>query len=732
MELKIPAHIREDGTEQSLEDHLTETGKLAAEFCSEFGLEALGSTLGRAHDIGKNTKGFEKRIRSQGPKVDHATAGAQGLFKLSQQRWNPYLSKLFLACPVMSHHSGLPDFGSKIDSSDGGTLFGRLKKKVPDCSEVFQIVNPEIPDAQLLRKIKFHNEKDFCFQMSFAAKMVYSALVDADYLDTERFMSDGNVKRAETDSLDAIDAVVTEKITVKGWLEEQNPDSIGGRRSEILRHCIEQGKTTERGLFKLSAPTGSGKTVSSFMFALKHAVHNRLRRIIYVIPYSSIIEQNAMEFRNLAGNSNVLEHHSGFDFTQESEELKMLELATENWDIPIVVTTSNQFFESLYGYKTSASRKIHNIANSVVIFDEAQKLPSEFLIPCLEAVRSLNLNFGVSAVFCTATQPAIGAVFKDLNNMTELCPRVDEQFAYFKRTNFENLGVLSKQDLIAKLENEDQALCIVNTRKSAQELFSGLNHDGREIFHLSTAMHKKHRQETIRKINQLIQEGKPCIVISTSLVEAGVDMDFQSVYRQLAPLDSLIQAAGRCNRNGKRNRADCSTYIFDFDEDKSPKSLNRQIKITRSLIEENKNLNLEDPELINEYFRRVYNLAGQNALDSKGIIAMLNKQNPEFRNAGSNFKLISNDDYKVLINENDEIGQSIEKIEAGFAEKKDFRKIQNYSINVNEQLIRDYLGAGYIQPINNLEKTYILVSYDKYTAELGLDLSKIEGEALFL
>ena len=293
--------------------------------------------------------------------------------------------------------------------------------------------------------------------------MLYSCLVDADFLDTEQFMNNGTVQRDSGENMD----VLLEKLQnyIAKWLINRNDTTIDGRRSEILRNCLEMGKSS-KGLFQLTVPTGGGKTVASLAFALQHAVENHMDRVIYVIPYTSIIEQNAQVFREILGSENVLENHSNVDY-ESSEEFKPMQLAAENWDKPVVVTTNVQFFESLYANKSSKCRKLHNIVNSVIIFDEAQMLPANYLKPCMAMIEELLQQYGTSIVLCTATQPALQQFLPEKYVARELCPRREEQFRFFERVTYQNIDTITEEEMAEKLQQEWHALCIVNTRKKS-------------------------------------------------------------------------------------------------------------------------------------------------------------------------------------------------------------------------------------------------------------------------
>ena len=448
------------------------------------------------------------------------------------------------------------------------------------------------------------------FSLSTFTRMIYSCLVDADFLDTEYFMKNGLVERQSGQSMNILLKKLENRIS--DWLKNNDIDTVNGRRTEILRNCIEEGKR-DRGIFRLTVPTGGGKTIASLAFALNHAVKHHMDRIIYVVPYISVIEQNAEVFREILGNENVLENHSNVDY-EDSEELRPMQLASENWDKPIVVTTNVQFFESLFSNKSSKCRKLHNMANSVIIFDEAQMLPNDYLKPCLTAIEELVINYKVSAVLCTATQPALDAFFCNIKQITELCPRTEEQFEFFKRVHFENDGKLSEEDVEECLLRETQALCIVNTKKKAQKIYNAMREDG--VYHLSTSMYPKHRKRMLKQIKERLREGKKCIVISTSLVEAGVDLDFYTVYRQLSGIDSIIQAAGRCNREGKRTIEESKVVIFQFDDAEKVPGQRQQMDVSKALLANE--CKIEDMQTVTRYFEMLYHMRGE-SLDKKKI-----------------------------------------------------------------------------------------------------------------
>ena len=509
-------------------------------------------------------------------------------------------------------------------------------------------------------------------------------------------------------------------------------ESIGGRRSEILRECMKKG-TLSKGLYQLTVPTGGGKTIASLAFALQHAVKNNMKRVIYVIPYTSIIEQNAKVFREILGNYNVLENHCNVDY-ESSEDFIPLHLAAENWDKPVVVTTNVQFFESLYANKPSKCRKLHNIANSVIIFDEAQMLPGNYLKPCVAMMEELLLNYGVSIVLCTATQPALLQFFSKSIIPTELCPRMDEQFQYFERVKYQDIGTITEENMAQKLQNEMQALCIVNTRKRAQGLFDQLKGEG--VFHLSTSMYPLHRKRVIEEIKSRIENGEKCILISTSLIEAGVDLDFMSVYRELAGVDSIIQAAGRCNRNGKRAKEDSIVHIFRWEDKESIPSQRQQIDVTKNLMAEGKDIS--NLEVVTEYFSRLYHIKGD-SLDKKRILSEFRDEEYNFATVAREFNLIEENTVMVFIPKEPEAIDLLNEIEMKGITKSLMRKSGQYCVNVrrssagrSENLFEKMYYDGILEPVQGGgQDFYKLIRNEIYQDETGLKLDVELGQALF-
>ena len=516
------------------------------------------------------------------------------------------------------------------------------------------------------------------------------------------------------------------------WLTNTDRNTVNGRRTEILKACLEKGKEPS-GLFQLTVPTGGGKTVSSLAFALHHAIRHDKQHVIYVIPYTSIIEQNAAIFKNILGYENVLEDHCNVVFESE-EELGRSQLAAENWDKPVIVTTNVQFFESLFSNKTSKCRKLHNIANSVIIFDEAQMLPVRYLQPCIRAITELIVNYRCSAVLCTATQPSLQAFFPGTMKCEEICPDVKGQYEFFRRTDIQEIGKISEEQLVALLKQETQVLCILNSRRQVQKVYEAVKEEG--TYHLSTLMYPEHRKRLLREIRDRLKEGKTCRLIATSLVEAGVDFDFQMVYRELAGIDSVIQAAGRCNREGKRRKDDCHTLVFTLEKSADihlPPELKQPIVAAEQTAE--KYEDIASLEAIQGYFKRLYYYKGEKGLDVKGIVEQLEKGGRSllfpFADIADEFSLIEEGNTKtILIDQELKAQEIVQRIRWGEHSRQLVREAGHYSIHIFEKDFENLNGAGKLEALDL--KFYRLRNPEQYTNEMGLILNAERGEAVFL
>lgn len=701
------AHISGDKTRnQTLLEHLKGTAELAGDFSSAFHCREWGYGCGMMHDVGKYSEKFQKRLYG-GNITDHATAGAKELYGRKN---------LIGAYCVSGHHSGLLDGGQFADVGGEATLKGRMQKTLEDY-QAFQteVEIPDFPSSIPLRQLGKGG-----FSLSFFIRMLFSCLVDADYLDTEAFMTEKAVCRGGFDSIDTLFGRLFDHI--KPWLQNNDIDTINGRRTAILKACLEMGKR-EKGIFQLTVPTGGGKTLSSLAFALCHAREHHLSRIIYVIPYTSIIEQNAKVFKDILGERNVLEDHCNVVY-EDSDELNMAQLATENWDCPVVVTTNVQFFESLFASKTSKCRKLHNIANSVIIFDEAQMLPVNYLKPCIQAISEMVYNYQSTVVLCTATQPSLKRFFPPQMKISEICPDVKGQYEFFRRTVLKNVGKLSEAQLVSRLEEHAQVLCILNSRKHVQKVYEALKEE-EGIFHLSTFMYPKHRKRLLSVIKERLKSGYPCKLVATSLVEAGVDFDFPTVYREMAGTDSIIQAAGRCNREGKRPRDSCETVIFTLEKEEKIyiiQSLQRPIKVGEQVSERYEDI--ASPEAIEEYFKRLYHFSGE-SLDVKDIVGQMGVKSLffPFATVANQFKLIEEKKDEIgtiLIDKEPEAKIIAERIRRGERSRQLVREAGRYCVNVFDEDFKNLDQAGRLQAIGM--DFYLLSNREQYTEEKGLEV----------
>ena len=494
-----------------------------------------------------------------------------------------------------------------------------------------------------------------------------------------------------------------------------------------------------RGVYTLTVPTGGGKTVASLAFALRHAAAHNLQRVIYVIPYTSIIEQNAQVFREILGENNVLEHHSNVSFDLSDgaapEEVRRA-LAAENWDMPVVVTTAVQFFESMYASRSSKCRKLHNLANSVIIFDEAQMLPLPHLRPCAAAMASLAEQFRSTVVLCTATQPSLDDLlhtYAPSCPVTELCPQTAALYSRFRRVCFRQAGTLTDEALAEQLSGQAQVLCIVNSRKAAQSIFSLLPSEG--SYHLSTLMIPAQRQSLLQEIRSRLKAGLPCRVVSTSLIEAGVDVDFPAVYRELAGLDSVMQAAGRCNREGRRAASESPVTVFERTE-LPPVLFRTAIGAAREALAGGRDPGA--PETMARYFRSLRDLTGT-ALDKLGVVAAFERGisgcGLPFRTVAETFRLIDQNTHTIYIPYQDGAAL-LEQLQAWGGTRALYRKLGRYAVSVYDQHFKALYTAGALLTAKEVPAldpdSAILSDMALYSETMGLSLEPEAGKAEFI
>jgi CRISPR-associated endonuclease/helicase Cas3 len=497
-------------------------------------------------------------------------------------------------------------------------------------------------------------------------------------------------------------------------------------------------------MFALTVPTGGGKTLTSLAFALDHAIAHQLDRVIYVIPFTSIVEQNAAVFRKALGELGrldgvIVEHHSAYTEPGELEHTSIakLRVATENWDARIIVTTSVQFFESLYAARPSTCRKLHNIANSVVILDEAQALPLRLLRPCVTVLDELTLNYRTSIVLCTATQPALNAPQFDggFTDVRELAPDPQRLFHTLARVRVEIASLLDDEQLTQRMRDHDQVLCIVNNRRHAQALFESIK-DEPGARHLTTMMHAKHRTRVLGEVRQRLKDKRPCRLVSTSLIEAGVDVDFPHVLRAEAGIDSIAQAAGRCNREGERSRDESVVTVFSpANSDWQPP---RELEALADCAREVWRKRGHDPlslAAIEQYFGDVYWRKGHAELDEHNLLGYIEDDRDAFafERMENDFRMIDNADMPIIVADDVESKGLVAELREAKQCGDLPRKLQPYLVQVRPKVLMRLVATGAVQPVNkDVFGTQFmeLIRLDLYDPNCGLKVDADNGPSI--
>jgi len=695
---------------QPLQEHLVNVARLAKKLAEPFNAADWAYLAGLWHDVGKYSSEFQQRISVAGGEnahietvghVDHSTAGAQ-----HAEKTLGHAGKV-LAYTIAGHHGGLPD-GESNDSC----LRTRLNKDIPS----YSACPPELLQAAVLKLPLTLEPKQAGIQLSVFIRMVYSALVDADFLDTEQFVDpEKSAVRAGYRTLIELEPVFFDKLT--RLRQTATKSSVNEQRDIVLRQCLTAADRP-MGILSLTVPTGGGKTLSSMAFALKHAIKHRLKRIIYVIPFTSIIEQNAEVFRTMLDQDAVLEHHSNFE--PENEDYRS-RLAAENWDAPVIVTTNVQFFESLFANRSSRCRKLHNISESVVILDEVQTIPAPYLLPCLEMLKELAATYRTSIVLCSATQPAVQKrddFNRGLEEVTEIIDNRQGLSNALKRTRVTVITQTSDADLAKLLGQRRQVLCVVNTRKHARNLYAAIQ-DKNGLYHLSALMCPVHRSQVLDVIRKHLRDGDVCKVISTQIVEAGVDIDFPVVYRSMAGIDSIAQAAGRCNREGKLTVGE----VFLFRPEKGiPAGYFRQTAQTTESVLRKYSDDVLSLAAIEDYFKLYYWTKGDDALDENGILddlrAGLKKGDFLFKSIAEKFHFIRDDMKPVVILFDDTARRVVASLD--YSEKPAWlsRQLQRYTVAVHPGEWNSLLSMGSIQVKGGMFP--VLVDEALYSKDIGL------------
>ena len=746
---------------QPLSQHLLAVASLARNFADALGLrddtvENEAFLAGLLHDLGKYRPAFQKRLHG-GPATLHAIYGAAYAFESGQ---------VGTTFAIAGHHAGLHDLANLQDAIcmaknelDPVSLVVLLEKEL-------SATLPNFPGAPAHIDCLDNDETAAALSTEFYTRILFSCIVDADRLDSAFWAKPGvNTTDlckigAPLDAVALLDLVETARNRKRATAPD---DDLSHARNLIFDACVTSGAQVP-GFFSLTVPTGGGKTLSAMAFALAHAKKNELRRIIVVIPYLSIIEQNATEYRSILDPENkgiVLEHHSSVKprINASHEECEHLELVTENWDAPIIITTSVQFIESLFAASPSRARKLHNIARSVVIFDEVQTLPSHLLSPVLNVFRELSKNYGVSFVFSSATQPAfrksvsLPEGFRD-EELYEIAPDPKHLFKTLCRVEYRFDPPETRRDwetLAGELAAVPQCLCVVNLTRHARELWEVLkNHvnDGTVPIHLSSAMCPAHRFALIRCIRKRLKAGRPCRVVSTQLIEAGVDVDFPTVWRSMGPLDSIVQVAGRCNREGKLKDAVSGqaipgiVHIFTPADNKLPTGIyntaTNQAAITLSSFGGNAAETLAvNPDIFRDYFTSLYSLSDTDYTRRGEATIQEERANLHFRKTAQKAKVIEDDGQPVIIPKG-----KARRIIAAIRDRKpvageprfgreDLRRLQRYMVNVRQYYFSMLERYTLIEPL--LPNLDLFVLKDGvYHSSLGLLLNDRPMEDYFL
>lgn len=723
-----------------LEDHLQATAELSRRFAEPFGAGNWAYLAGLWHDLGKYSdafqayllrqNGFDAHIEGVPGRVDHSTLGAKHAVSESE------LLGHLLAYALAGHHSGLLD-----GRSDRACQADRLAKNIsmPPAApkEYLTARHPELP-LFVRDALGTHDG----FSVAFFVRMLFSCLVDADFQDTERFMDPkqtafrGNLP---DDTLDRMESALDAHM--KSFSLDSAPVNVD--RAAVRQDCLKAA-SLEPGFFSLTVPTGGGKTLASLAFALRHAQAHKLRRVVYVVPFTTIIEQNADQFREVMRRVNgiavdrlVIEHHSNFDPDRETPHSRV---ACENWDAPLVVTTSVQFYESLFARRTSACRKLHNLAKSVIVLDEAQTLPVRYLHPCIRALRELADNYGASVVLCTATQPALSRrdnfpIGIEKEKIREIVAEPIPLYRRLKRVAVFDLKQQTDAAIVDRMLAETQVLCVVNTRGHARKLAQALG-ETEEHFHLSALMCPDHRSRGLDTIRGRLIAGHACRVVSTQLIEAGVDMDFPVVFRAMAGLDSIAQAAGRCNRNGRLLPELGKVYVFRSENPVSEQFMTETANCASQVLDTHGS-DVLSLDAIERYFKLYYwdqtaRWDEQRILDAFHLVQ--DRSLPflfGFEKAAEDFRIIQDYTRPVVIPWGEEGEMLCKRLRAVPVMNRELgRRLQRYTVQLQCRVWIEQLNRT-LEPVLENSLAVLISPQLNYSKTYGLHFDGPTGEALF-
>lgn len=718
--MKVYGHTKEGSPPeewQDLSDHLRQVAEIAARFADEFHSQDWAATAGKIHDIGKADPRFQNYLLtengidpsefdcSETGRVNHSSAGAAYADEVYNREGR--LFGRILAYLIAGHHAGLPDWHTH--PTGNAALSVRMeegKRNLDQIRDRLTLAEPLPSELGLSSYVKPDN-------IHLWMRMLFSCLVDADFLDTERFLDSAKfAARTQFSDLDNLKQKLDRHLSE---LAKTAPDTeVNDIRRSILDKC-RTASNHSPGLFTLNVPTGGGKTLSSMAFALDHAIRHGKKRVIYVIPYTTIIDQTANEFRKIFGTDQIVEHHSNLDPDTLTLTAK---LASENWDAPVVLTTNVQFFESLFACKPSRCRKLHNLVGSVIVLDEAQQIPAHLMAPCVHALNELSSpHFGASIVLCTATQPKLTG----LNPCQAIIDNPVELSRKLQRTKIhlpaEAAKTSSWKEISESLVEHEQVLCIVNSRRDCHDLFRLMP---KGTIYLSALMCGAHRAKCVQGIRDGLKSTKPLRVIATQLVEAGVDIDFPVVYRAMAGLDSIAQAAGRCNREGGLNSIGQLGQVHVFTPPEPPHAgiLRKGYDKTIELMACGE-IDPSHPESHSKYFSLLchsVNDSGQHFLDKLVPDDTTKTFAISFRTVGQSFRLID-DQYRPVFVHHGEGSDHIKELKTSGPYRDLLRKLQRYTVNIPSWAIPRLIGQS---DIEETEDGYLI--WEGYYSEItGLD-----------
>lgn len=722
------AHINENTNKiQTVKEHSENTAKLCCDFAIPQ-MKELMYAIGLFHDIGKYQHSFQKKINNDlNLQVEHSTCGA-----LAVKEYYPNAIKLIMEYCIAGHHSGIPDAGNKNDTPDKPTLYGRMQRKFEDFSKYQdELTLPVINEGALFKFFLEDCETDsllFVDKFAFWTRYCFSCLVDADSLDTAEFCDGNTARPMKTDFLKCLDKVNKrlDSFICKTRLQKARA---------VLQKQVFAKTEQDAEIYLMNMPTGSGKTLASIKFSLERVIRKNKKRIIYIIPYNSIIDQVAGVFEELFGeDAEILRHQSTFSYEDadiNEDYRNAVKKASENWDAPLIITTAVQFFQSIYDNKRTKLRKLHNMADSILIFDEAHLMPQEYLQPCLRGIAYITRYLNSEAVFLTATMPDFPQLMKKYTLKNSKIIHLIEDtsfFSEFYKCSFSFLGKLSDEAILMKAGEYSSCLIIVNRKKDAKQLFTQCK--GKR-YHLSTYMtaydRKKILDEIRRELNLLekfqeenhlvdreIPEERRIIIISTSLIEAGVDLDVHTVFREVNGLDNILQSGGRCNREGKRENA--QTFIFERIENGKQISEDERKNIVKGLLE--KYSDISCPACIKEYYERLFILKDAE-IRKKMITQMCSSiDSLPFREYAENFKLIDSRTISVVVPRDDNSKKLVESLQYAKSTSGIARKLQKYVCSVHQKELDDLISQHVIDDFGT--GIYCLTNSDYYDEETGI------------